>query len=163
MKKSTSKPAQLHRGYFKMAIIKAMRGFDSHAPAVGERNCICEAVLLERIYQLTGEKLNNETLCSLLKELRDLYDEQPQKSKVSKIYYWSFVVETPEGKTETFSCTANDYICGSNKGRYFPANIQELEKYQQQRKADYLTQLKNSKTAAIACRHFFIEKSPKLF
>jgi hypothetical protein len=162
MKKANLKPAT-NRGYLKKAIIKAMRGFDNHAPAVGERNCICEAVLLERIYQLTGEKLNNETLCSLLKELRDLYDEQPQKSKVSKIYYWSFVVETPEGKTETFSCTANDYICGSNKGRYFPANIQELEKYQQQRKADYLTQLKNFNTAGKACKYFLSNQTNKLF
>lgn len=160
MKKANLKPAT-NRGYLKKAIIEAMRGYSGQAPAIGENNCICEAVLVERIFELTGERLKNEFLCGLIKELRDLYEKKPQK--INGRNCWAFNVETPEGNCFSFFCAANEYICGSNKGRYFAATVEELEKYQQQRKADYETQLKNSKTAAIACRHFSIDKSPKLF
>jgi len=160
MKKANLKPAT-NRGYLKKAIIEAMRGYTGQASAVGEKACICEAVLLDRIFELTGERLKNEFLCGLIKELRDLYENKPQK--INGRNCWGFNVETPEGNCFSFFCAANEYICGSNKGRYFPANIQELEKYQEQRRVDYQTQRKNFETAGAACKYFSNNQSNKLF
>ena len=157
MKKNPNPARLLNRGFLKMIIIKSMRGFDEHSAAIGENCCIREAVLVERIKKLIDKELPNELLCDLIKELRDLYSENPKKNKGSKVHYWDFEVIEPNGTQYFFKVFANEYICGGNHGRYFPANEKELKHYQNQRKVDYLTQLNNFKTAGKACK-FFLQK-----
>lgn len=141
-----------NRGYLKMAIIKSMRGFEQYSPAVGKSACIREAILVERIEAQIGQILPNELLCDLIKELRDLYIETPQRA--NKTNYWAFNVVEPNGTQYAFKVFANEYICGGNHGRYLPANAQELADYQEQRRIDYETQLKNFNSAGRACKLF---------
>lgn len=141
-------------------IIKAMRGFNDFAPAVGEEQKIAENKLCERLIALGYPKApNNSHICDAIRDIRHLFLNKPQFE--NGVYFWLLVGKDAQGEPFKFQVTVFDFVAGDKFGRYLAQTEDELTCYQNARYADAANQKKNGNAAGYAANFLTLQSRSK--
>jgi len=141
-------------------IIKAMRGFNDFAPAIGEDKKITENQLCERLIALGYSKVpNNSHICDAIRDIRHLYLNKPKFE--NGVYFWLISGDDEMGLPFEFRATVFDFVAGDKFGRYLAETEDELTKYQNLRYADAANQKKNGNAAGYAANFLALQNRPK--